>query len=153
MPDMSVVYRQFRETDTEVVTALIYQLHTEDPEGKPMSATKIAQTLEFLPSHPDQGKIMVLEKEGEVIGYALLINFWSNEYGGNILTVDELYIKPEYRGQKTGTNFITYLAETNHGNSVAMQLETTPENLKAKQLYKRLGFKLHPNTVMTKDLD
>ena len=150
---MKVKNRKFKTADSKIVAELIKNLYLEDPGGKPMSLQKIQNTFDALLQHPDRGTIMILEYEGKIIGYAILINFWSNEFGGNILNIDELYIKQGFRSRGIGTNFIKYLVDNKFGNSVAMQLEVTPENNPARKLYERLGFNIHKNDTMTLDLE
>lgn len=140
---MEIKYRQFKTSDWKVVTELMQNLSKEDFTGSVISVENIQKTLDTLTKHPERGTILLLENKKEAIGYAILINFWSNEFGGNILNIDELYIKKEFRSQGIGTNFIKYLAENKFGNSVFLQLEITPGNKRAKKLYKSLGFKLH----------
>ena len=144
---MSVKYRQFEPSDSEVVTQLIQSLYLEDPGGLTMTPQKIQNTFESFAKHPDRGSIMVLEYDTEVIGYAILVNFWNNEFGGNITNIDELYIKKEFRSQGIGTNFIKFLSKHKPHNSVALQLEVSPQNKKAQKLYKSLGFRLHENAT------
>lgn len=68
---------------------------------------------------------------------------------GNIIDIDELYIKKKFHSQGIGTNFIKYLAENKFGTSVAPQLKVTSENTKARKLYESLGFKLHKKDTLT----
>jgi GNAT superfamily N-acetyltransferase len=84
--------------------------------------------------------VVVFEAEGRIVGYALLINFWSNEYGGIVLNIDELYVVPERRGAGTGTAFLNYLAAGHPGDCVALKLEVLPYNRRALRLYEKLGF-------------
>lgn len=149
---MDIKYRKFKNSDSKIVAELIQNLYLEDPSEKPMLIQKIQNTFNSLTKHPDRGTIMVLENEGEIIGYAILINFWSNEFGGNIVNIDEIYIKKEFRSQGIGTNFIKYLAENKFGNSVSLQLEVTVRNTKARKLYESLGFKLHKNNIYDLEL-
>ena len=44
-------------------------------------------------------KILLFKQHRKIIGYALLINYWSNEYGGDIVYVDELFVKESYRSK------------------------------------------------------
>ena len=44
-------------------------------------------------------KILLFKQHRNIIGYALLINYWSNEYGGDIVYVDELFVKESYRSK------------------------------------------------------
>lgn len=82
--------------------------------------------------------IYMLRRDNKNIGYALLVFFWSNEYGGNILTVDELFVKADFRGQGIGTDFFSFIDKLE--NKAAIRLETTPGNLRALEYYKRMGF-------------
>jgi GNAT superfamily N-acetyltransferase len=123
-----------------MVYELIKALYQEDPEGKPMTDEKISRTFQQLHHHPDYGRVLVFEREGQLVGYALLINFWSNEYGGIVLSIDELYILPDFRGRGIGTDFIRYLQDNRINNCVALELEVLPYNAKALKLYQKLGF-------------
>ena len=118
-----------------------------------MSVQKIQSTFDSLTKYPDRGSIVVFEYEKEVVGYALLINFWSNEFGGNILNIDELYIKKEWRSQGVGTGFIKYLMSSKPAGAIALQLEVTPGNHKARKLYTKLGFKPRKNDTLTFELE
>lgn len=149
---MDIKYRPFKTSDSKVVAKLIHALYQEVPGGKQMTPQKIQNSFDSLTKHPDRGTIMVVEHEREIIGYAILINFWSNEFGGNITAIDELYLKKEFRSQGIGTNFIKYLAEKKFGNSVALELEVIPANKKARELYERLGFKLDKNDTFILEL-
>jgi ribosomal protein S18 acetylase RimI-like enzyme len=148
----SVSYRPFTVDDTQAVTAMIESLYAEDPTGKPISAAKITRTLERLSAHPDMGEIMVIGCNELIAGYAILINAWSNEFGGNVLVIDELYVKPDFRCQGIATDFISYLKKVRYNQAVAIELEVTPENTAARRLYQRLGFSPHTNQVLVCDL-
>lgn len=106
---MNITYRQFKTSDKKAVVELIKSLYREDPEGKLIFDEKINRTFNELTKHPDNGTIMIIEADSKIIGYSILINFWSNEHGGNILDIDELYIKSNYRGKGIGSKFIQYL--------------------------------------------
>ena len=60
------------------------------------------RTVHELETHPEKGTILVIGRDGQIVGYAVLINFWSNECGGNVLIIDELYVAPPCRGQGIG---------------------------------------------------
>jgi len=149
---MNIKYRQFKPQDGPNVAGLIRNLYAEDPSDRPMLPEKIAKTFDALTRHPDLGTIIVLENEDEIVGYSIIINFWSNEYGGNVSFIDELYIKKEFRAKGIGTNFIKYLAENKFKDAVALRLEVTQNNKKAQKLYESLGFKLHKNLTLNLDL-
>jgi ribosomal protein S18 acetylase RimI-like enzyme len=140
-------YRNFTPADNTSVTGFMKQLYQEDPGGKPMNEAKIANTLHTLTTEPNRGSVMVFEQQGEAVGYALLIYFWSNEFGGNIVIIDELYVAEPFRSQGIATHFIQHLVQQKPAHAVALQLEVTPGNAAALKLYKRLGFVKHKNAT------
>lgn len=142
---METAFRKFASSDQSILTAMILGLYTEDPSDKIVNVQKIERTFEALFSDPSRGTIMIFEQGTEMVGYSILINFWSNEFGGNILIIDELFVKKEFRSQGIASHFIQHLVETKFNDSVALQLEVTPNNDRALALYKNLGFKRHKN--------
>ncbi len=150
---MNISYQDFTDSDSDAVASLIEKLYSEDKTGKPITLDKIQLTFKTLISQPSLGEIVVIKNNDKIIGYTILINFWSNEFGGNILNIDELYVVKEFRSLGIGTNLIKYLAENKYKNSVAIQLEATPENVLAKKLYKRLGFKNWQNECLIMELN
>jgi GNAT superfamily N-acetyltransferase len=144
---MDVLYRAAAQRDYPVVAELIRRLYQEDPAENAVSDADIERTFSELAAHPDKGTVLVIERSGQIIGYALLINFWSNEHGGNVLTVDELYVVQEFRRQGVATDFLCYLIAHRFNQAVALQLEVTPSN-SARRLYEKLGFAPDKNTTL-----
>ena len=136
-----IIYRPVQEGEEELVKEMILMLYQDDPDGQYMTRNKINRTFQTLASHPDYGTILVFAQGAKIIGYAILINFWSNEYGGIVLTIDELLVLPSFRGKGVGTAFIRYLIEVRYANFVALNLEVLPYNTRALKLYESLGFR------------
>ena len=149
---MKINYRPFKDSDKEIISGLIQNLYKEDNSIRPMTAEKIRRTFDVFRSYPGNGSLIVIEKDNIIAGYSILINFWSNEFGGYILFVDELYIKKEFRGNGIATDFLKYLSVSRTEETVALQLQVTPYNIKARKLYERIGFKPHKNDTLVLDL-
>ena len=124
----------------EVVASMIKDLYKslQAPESY-MNDQKIHATFSHLSTQPENLTLEVFEQDKKIIGYALLFSFWSNEYGGMILNVDELYLKPEYRSSGISTLYFSKLAGQSD-KYAGMTLEVLPENERAHALYKRIGF-------------
>jgi ribosomal protein S18 acetylase RimI-like enzyme len=84
----------------------------------------------------------VVEAAGTVSGYALLVPFYSNEFGGVVCEVDELYVRPLARGRGLGRALFTAIDEGRFGSFVATALGVTPGNDRARALYERIGFRI-----------
>lgn len=149
---MHIEFKLCTSTDFDRVCDLMLSLYTEDPGSKPMTKEKAMHTLETLTTKSDLGTVLVIQENGSIIGYCILINFWSNEYGGNIVHIDELYIQESHRSKGIGSHFIETLAKSKFANAVSLQLEVTPDNNRAVKLYKKLGFTLHKNKAYEMEL-
>jgi GNAT superfamily N-acetyltransferase len=144
-------WRVGRSGDDEAIVAMCEALYEEDPGPEPVSLERVRRTLARFGAAPDSGRAVVLDAGGHSVGYAFLIPFWSNELGGEICVIDELYVQAAWRGQGHATTLITSLSAASDlwpGIPVALELEITPTNAKARALYERLGFAVKRNTTM-----
>jgi ribosomal protein S18 acetylase RimI-like enzyme len=137
---MRICYRKLEESDKEEVVAMIQAFYEEDMSGKRKAKEQVYKSLEAFEKHPDYGSVTVFTAEEIIVGYCIIVHFYSNEYGGMMLYIDELYVVPEYRGKGIATDFIRQLRGNNEIDCVAMKLEVLPYNTKAFKLYERLGF-------------
>ena len=146
---MSVQYRPVEDAEIPELKKYITNLYTEDAGGEPMNEEKIEGTIAFLRANPQSGVIMAFLENDVLVGYSILINFYSNERGGIILHIDELYVGENYRGRNIATNFIQYLIDSQYNNCKAIFLEVRPQNLQAQRLYGRIGFRQSKTNVLT----
>lgn len=78
--------------------------------------------------------------EEKAAGFAVINRMMQHEMGGIVVWVEELYIRPAYRGQGLGSRFLMWLEQELQGKATAIRLETEPENEGARRLYTRLGY-------------
>ena len=84
------------------------------------------------------GDAFIFEEEGSVIGYGVLAYTYSQEAGGKVVWLEEIYLKEAFRGKGAGSHFIDFVLESIPAKRY--RLETEPENEKAAALYRRKGF-------------
>jgi len=82
----------------------------------------------------------VLEEDGRAAGYAYLTYFYSCEVGGDVVMIEELYLKEPFRGRGLGSQFFRWLLARFPG-AARFRLEVTAENTGAARLYRRWGFR------------
>ena len=138
--------------DINAFNSMVLSLYKEDPPGRKMSARKIQRTISELTAHPSRGSIIMIHAETEVVGYAIIIHYWSNEYGGNIACIDELYIKPRWRKRGVGSKCIDYISRRSGTKFKGMQTETTPKNRRAMLFYGNCGFRSARNQYLFREL-
>lgn len=149
------MWRCAKPEDDRHIVEMCLELNHEDPGPHAVHASGIAKTLEIFRSKPRHGSALVLVIEKKVVGYAFLIPFWSNELGGDVCIVDELFVAPDYRGRRWATQLLQSLcvgSEFLPNGCVAIGLEVSPTNRKAKDFYRRLGF-AGENTILMRRID
>jgi ribosomal protein S18 acetylase RimI-like enzyme len=141
---MDLTFRDFEEKDFGDLREMMFCLYEEDPEGVPITEAKIKKTVAESEMHPDKLRIVMLSADGVNIGYCIIVFFWSNEYGGNAVVIDELYVKKEYRNKGIASKFILSRFDA-YDDVVSLKIESTPSNEAGARLYERLGFVLSEN--------
>ncbi len=142
-------FRVLNDEDIAELQMMVLALYREDPPGQPMSPGKIRNTVTELSTHPDKGAIIIMHVGDAIVGYSIVIYSWSNEYGGNIGLIDELYVKPSWRNRGIGSSYLKYLTKARKEvNLKGLHVETTPVNQRALGFYSRQGFKQAKNRHM-----
>lgn len=138
------MWRLANQNDDEIVTILCRELNTEDPGPHPIPDSHMRNTLAILRMEKVRGRCIVLEIKSEIVGYALLVSFWSNELGGEICNIDEIFIRSPFRGQGFFSHLVKSILNEKYlwpNCPKAIELEVTPNNHNARDLYLHLGFK------------
>ena len=87
--------------------------------------------------------------EGEIAGYIILVKYFSFEFGGEILFLDELFVKPEFQGKSLGRKALEFVKNYSSENKFdVVLLEIENHNDKAKKLYEHFGFQNHKRSLM-----
>ena len=91
----------------------------------------------------------VFEKGEEIFGYGMIAKSFSTEFGKPCIWIEDLYIKPAYRGTGIGSSFFAYL-EAKFTDCI-FRLEVEPENTRAVRVYQKNGFTTLPYMEMKKE--
>lgn len=94
----------------------------------------------------------MIEFDGITIGYIILSVTYSNEVGGYVTWLEELYIDDKYQGNGYGEQTMSDIQEVLKDTTKAFRLEVSPENESITNFYKRHGYEervylqmYHPN--------
>jgi len=87
---------------------------------------------------------------GEVCGYALITFSYSNEYGGKIMIIDEIYILDEFRQKGLASYFIRCIMSKYKDDVVYVEVEVKKGNEEAINLYKKFEFNFNDYLLMYK---
>lgn len=140
----------FAQSEIDSLYAMIYHFYEEYDPSLIISKESINDTIIHLTNHPENGSIQTIyDEKNTLVGYIILIKYWSNEYQGYLLFIDELYIIPAKRSLGYGRAAIAIAERTFH-DIKALALEVSPKNTRALALYQTLGFELNKNKTFIK---
>ena len=78
----------------------------------------------------------------ELAGYGMIAKSYSTEMGGKCVWIEDIYIKPAFRGQGLGTGFLQFVEERYRNWAVRLRLEAEEENEKAMNVYRNAGYEI-----------
>ena len=132
--------RPIAPEDRETYLALCREFYHSPAVLHPVPEEHFARTFDRMLAGSPFVKGYLLEQDGTAAGYALLAVTFSQEAGGEVWWIEELYLRPEFQGKGLGTELFRYL-ETHRPKTVTrFRLELEPDNRDARRLYERLGF-------------
>ena len=140
-------------TPSDVPALLAWMEDFYAHEGIPFDAATSSATLRELLAHPEYGQVFKLVADGTPVGYAAVAYGFSLEFGGRSAFLDELYVRPESRGQGIGTIALRLLRDAcRRLGARSLALEVNFDNAQAEALYRREGFTSIGRQLMTRRL-
>lgn len=144
--------RKIRKEDKSVYLEMAKSFYSSDAVDHKIPEIHMINTFNELMRSDNYVSGYIMEQESNIAGYALLTKTFSQEAGGMVVWIDELYVMPEYRRCGLGHEFFSYLQNNLCDNVKRIRLEVEESNKKAISLYKRMGFKDLPYSQMISDL-
>lgn len=94
---------------------------------------------------------MIIEQGDKIAGFSHISFSWSSEVGGLVVIIEDLYIKPDFRSKGIGRAFFNEIFEEHKDKAMRFRLEVAKDNLRARALYKDLGFEYLEYLQMVKE--
>ncbi len=135
--NLAVMIRKITANEKQLYLTLATEFYSSPAVLHPVPAAHLERTfLEFTSSDTYAEGYFLCEGETPV-GYGLLAKSFSQEAGGKVIWIEELYLRPEARGRGLGREFFAF-AETLGASR--LRLEVEPDNARAIKLYEALGY-------------
>ena len=80
----------------------------------------------------------VMTQDGALAGYCMIAKSFSTEFGRRCVWIEDLYLRPEYRGRGLGSQMLQYLIRKYPG--AILRLEAERGNARALEVYRKNGF-------------
>lgn len=131
--------------DREAVLELLTGQYVE--HGIPVVREELERAILGVLEEPRRGVLLLARVEGVPVGVAYISFIWSLEHGGHSCWLDELYVRPEHRGQGLGERMMhAVLEKARQDGCIAIDLEVEASHGRAAHLYERFGFRAHTRT-------
>ncbi len=143
--------RKLFNGDRELFIALVREFYRSEAVIHAIPEESIEATFCELMRSDEYAECFILELGGNAAGYALIAKTFSQEAGGKVAWIEELYVRPEFRGMGLGSAFLREF-ENLSKDVKRLRLEIEPANARAEELYKRCGFSALGYKQMYKEL-
>lgn len=131
--------RRLQAADREAYLELARAFYQSEAVLHSVPEMHLVKTFEEAVSGSPFLECLLFEEGAQINGFALLALTWSQEAGGMVVWIEELYVRPECRGQGIGKAFFQWL-EQHYRKAARFRLEIEPDNHKAEALYRQMGF-------------
>ena len=136
---MSVRVDRATLEDLDRLVELMAEFYAET--NFPFDRPRSSAAFERLLADPRWGSAWLLHWEGALAGYFVMTLGFSMEYGGPSAFLDDLFVRPAFRGRGLGrASLATLRAECEAGGVWAVHLEVARDNAAAQALYRDAGF-------------
>jgi GNAT superfamily N-acetyltransferase len=130
--------RLARPADVPELVELMTDFYAE--AGFPLPPEPAMRTFAALLDDPRLGRVWMMEADGEPAGYVVLTVSFSMEYGGLRGFIDDLFVRPGFRGRGLAAAALDELRSTAETLGVrALLVEVGPHNATAQRVYRRIG--------------
>ncbi|MBQ8449015.1 MAG: GNAT family N-acetyltransferase [Clostridia bacterium] len=135
-----MVIRKLTAADREAYVDMAKDFYASPAVLENIPEENITRSFEEFTGGTPFGDAFIFEENGEVMGYGVLSYTYSQEAGGKVVWLEEIYVCRECRGRGLGSEFIDFVLA--NVPAKRYRLETEPENEAAARLYFRKGFEL-----------
>ncbi len=144
--------RDVKQTDKEIFLKMMKEFYSSPAVDHEVNPQNFETTFEAAMNKSPFMRALILEVEGEAAGFGLLSFTYSNEAGGMVVLIEELYINEAHRSQGLGKKYFEFV-EKEYPSAKRFRLEVMQDNRKAIDLYKRIGYDILEYTQMIRDFE
>lgn len=149
---MQYIIRDFREADRKNYYGMAEKFYQSDAVSHPVPKEFFEKTFNMCIEKSPFTRGLIIEQDHIVAGFALLAFTYSNEVGGMVLLIEDLFVLPEFRGKGLVLKFFNYLEAEYHEKIARYRLEVTEANHQAIEIYQHLGYKKIEYMSMVKEI-
>jgi len=149
---MQIIIIPARKEDLDVLLGLMEEYYLLDK--LPFDRRKAMAAVSKLLNNDALGAAWLIQADSVTAGYLILTLGYSLEYQGRDAFIDEIYLRPAFRGKGCGKAAMALVMEEARSRGVqALHLEVDRDNRTAQAFYRKAGFEDQDRYLLTKRLD
>ncbi|MFP3712126.1 GNAT family N-acetyltransferase [Puerhibacterium sp. TATVAM-FAB25] len=136
--------RRATSTDAAVVHRLVLEIaaHEEDLDHVHVTPERWVELLQR-----DDVVVVLAERDGQALGYTSAVRRLHLWTGGDLLAVDDVYVRPGERSAGLGRRLLTEMARVAAADDLTVTWGVEPGNVRAQKFYAGLGATLRDKVV------
>lgn len=147
-------YRFIPATDADLPRLLPVLREFYAEEHLPWNEPALRAALSVLVDDPNAGRLLLIRRGDEIAGHLAIGYCFSLEFGGRYGLLDELFVLPAHRGAGLAKRALAEAeALCRSEGLLTLRLEVNDDNERARGIYERAGYRVHPRRLMTRWLD
>lgn len=132
--------REIENKDKEIFISMVKEFYQSKAVLHSIPTDNMINTYNEIMADSAYTKAYIMEDNKDVVGYCLISLTYSNEVGGLVVWIEELYIKDEFRGMGYGSEFLEFIKEKFADQAKRFRLEVSNDNKSAQSLYLHKGY-------------
>lgn len=134
--------------DLRILVELMHEFYAES--GFRLDAGRASAAFAALLADPRLGRIWLIDRGEAVVGYVVVTFAFAMDYGGTVGAIDDLYIRPAFRGRGVGTAALAEVrAACEELGLRALRVEVGRENAAARAVYRHTGLSAVDHQLMS----
>jgi ribosomal protein S18 acetylase RimI-like enzyme len=140
--------REATAADAPSVVALVHRFNVED--GNPPGAMTIGDFRTLACAEPPRFRVLVADRDGQVLGYTLFYPSYDTEHGAKGCYVQDLYVLPEARRCGIGRALMTAVARACLADGGRYLFwNALQRNQAGRSFYRRIGAREEPVVTLS----
>ncbi|WP_400262093.1 GNAT family N-acetyltransferase [Sphingobacterium sp. SG20118] len=142
-----LTFEKLTHNNIDTIVAMMQDFYAID--GYDIDPVVSRENFEIFLKDENLGQSWLIKENDLVLGYIIVVYFFSFEFKGRVALLDELYISADARGKGLGKKAVQFIKEyVQEVGCKLVLLEVEPHNLPAQKLYENQGFDFHPRNIM-----
>ncbi|AIM39288.1 hypothetical protein KO02_23285 [Sphingobacterium sp. ML3W] len=142
-----LTFEKLTHNNIDTIVAMMQDFYAID--GYDIDPVVSRENFEVFLKDENLGQSWLIKENDLVLGYIIVVYFFSFEFKGRVALLDELYISADARGKGLGKKAVQFIKEyVQEVGCKLVLLEVEPHNLPAQKLYENQGFDFHPRNIM-----